>query len=562
MTKIRLGTCSPAAADSPQASLAVLEKFASQAAAQGIDLLLLPEAFLGGGYPRGMDFGSILGADKSAGRDAFLHYFQRAVDFGDVVGDAGAGGGDAWINKDIQGSSAGDGSRETLEQIARDTGVFLVVGAIEKAGGSLYCAVVYVCPKQGVLGKRRKVQPVCSTLIHPNFGINNLYAKCILTYKPPKTGLERLIWSTAGPASLRAVSTEIKGVRINLAAAICWENYMPLVRQSLYTQNVNLYLAPTADGSDAWLSLVRTIGIEGRCFVVTSNMSTTASGSAALESAAAATDQTPTYTTPQWQSSQQNDGPSSAATAAGGTASRANGAGITTKIVDCAPACAGGKPRRRKKSFVLDEYGNEIVLSCETVVEEDVDTANGIMNGTTNATTNGTSGVSSDAPVPLPPFPRLPVDQAWERHKHERRRSSVFDEDDNEIVLCRPQDATGTTSDQPFEDSASEKSTGTGPGLLDKAPAGSNMSQKMQAPASAAQDSGARGGSAIVSPFGDVLAGPQWDDANGIIVADVDFEDCIRGRLDLDVAGHYSRYVFQWKPIIDPRLTTLFHLQE
>jgi nitrilase len=51
-----------------------------------------------------------------------------------------------------------------------------------------------------------------------------------------------------------------------------------------------------------------------------------------------------------------------------------------------------------------------------------------------------------------------------------------------------------------------------------------------------------RGGSSIVSPFGDVLAGPQWEDDEGVIYADVDFDDCIRGRLDLDAAGSYSRY--------------------
>jgi nitrilase len=54
----------------------------------------------------------------------------------------------------------GDGTREELDRIARETGVFLVVGCIERAGGSLYCAVVYVCPKKGAIGKRRKVMPV------------------------------------------------------------------------------------------------------------------------------------------------------------------------------------------------------------------------------------------------------------------------------------------------------------------------------------------------------------------------------------------------------------------
>lgn len=58
-------------------------------------------------------------------------------------------------------------------------------------------------------------------------------------------------------------------------------------------------------------------------------------------------------------------------------------------------------------------------------------------------------------------------------------------------------------------------------------------------PASAASVS--RGGSCIVSPFGDVLAGSQWDDDEGIVFADVDLRACIRGRLDLDTAGSYLR---------------------
>jgi len=51
-----------------------------------------------------------------------------------------------------------------------------------------------------------------------------------------------------------------------------------------------------------------------------------------------------------------------------------------------------------------------------------------------------------------------------------------------------------------------------------------------------------RGGSCIVGPLGEVLAGPLWEvEDGGLLVADVDMDDCVRAKLDFDAVGSYSR---------------------
>jgi nitrilase len=49
-----------------------------------------------------------------------------------------------------------------------------------------------------------------------------------------------------------------------------------------------------------------------------------------------------------------------------------------------------------------------------------------------------------------------------------------------------------------------------------------------------------RGGSAIISPLGDVLAGPLYNE-EGILYADLDLAEVARGKFDFDVVGHYAR---------------------
>ncbi|KAF2104517.1 carbon-nitrogen hydrolase [Rhizodiscina lignyota] len=364
--KLKLAVAQSRTLSTKAETLDALQRTTHNAAQRGARLVLFPEAYLGG-YPRTCNFGAAVGGRLPEGREQFLHYFNDAVDLGDTP----AGAGDDWIERKLpvaKGSKyRGDGTREELERIARDTGVFVVTGLVERSGGSLYCTVVYVCPANGVLGKRRKVMP---------------------------TGSERLIWAQGNPNTLKAVTTTIDGVKLTLAAAICWENYMPLLRQSLYSQNVNLYLAPTADARPTWLPLMITTAFESRAFVLSCNQCT--------------------------------------------------------------------------KRSQLPEW------------------------------IRGSAAESERTASPI----------ATERRV--RRGSTISKtEDDNEICWPAFKPTAAQSTSQAIEEEDEYVS---------------------------------RGGSCIVSPLGEVLAGPLWESEDGeLLVVEADFDDCDRGRLDLDVAGSYSR---------------------
>ena len=152
---------------------------------------------------------------------------------------------------------------------------------------------------------------------------------------------------------------------------------MPLLRHSLYSQNVNLYLAPTADARDTWLPLMRTVAREGLCFVLSANQCVRKNN------------------LPEW--------------------------------------ISGEKRTERKAS----------VSFKRTAIEH-----------------------GEDGPI-----------------THTQLPDDVVD----------------------------------------------------------ASDFVSRGGSCIISPLGEVLAGPLWDEEDGLLPVDVDFDDCLRGRLDIDVCGSYSR---------------------
>ncbi|MCY3548114.1 MAG: carbon-nitrogen hydrolase family protein [Gemmatimonadetes bacterium] len=188
------------------------------AAARGAELVLFPEAFVGG-YPWGLAFGTSVGGRKPAGRRTFARYHDGAVA--------------------IPGPET-----EKMGRAAKEAGVHLAVGVIEKGAvhspDTLFCTLLYVAPDGTVAGLHRKLKP---------------------------TAAERLIWGEGDGSTLPVLDTPFARV----GGLICWENYMPLARMAMYGKGVEVYLAPTADSRDRWQATLRHIALEGRCFVIGCN---------------------------------------------------------------------------------------------------------------------------------------------------------------------------------------------------------------------------------------------------------------------------------------------------
>jgi nitrilase len=196
--------------DTP-ATLDKLERLAREAAAEGAQLAVFPEAFVGG-YPKGMDFGARVGSRSEAGRDWFARYHASAIA--------------------VPGAEC-----DRLGEIAREAGMILIIGVIEREGGTLYCTALTFGIDGTIIGLHRKLMP---------------------------TAMERIIWGQGDGSTIGVAETPLGRV----GAVICWENYMPLLRHAMYAQDIEIYCAPTVDDRDTWALSMRHIAFEGRCFVL------------------------------------------------------------------------------------------------------------------------------------------------------------------------------------------------------------------------------------------------------------------------------------------------------
>src|SRR5580765_4564600 len=196
------------------ATIAKLAALAREAAAGGAQLVVFPEAFLPA-YPSSVWARALAGWAEPGAKEAFALLARESVA---VPGPAEARIGAA----------------------AREHGVWIVTGVSEvdpERPSTLHNTLLFHGPDGALVSRHRKL---------------------VLTNH------ERLVWGPGDGAGLRAIPTPLG----RLGGLICWENYMPLARFSLYESGVEIYVASTADDGDAWQATLVHIARESRAFVV------------------------------------------------------------------------------------------------------------------------------------------------------------------------------------------------------------------------------------------------------------------------------------------------------
>jgi nitrilase len=196
------------------ATIEKLARLTAEAAGAGAQLVVFPETFVPV-YPSSAWARALAGWADPRAKAAYALLAREAVE--------------------VPGPAA-----DRLGEIAREHGVWLVTGVNEsdpERPGTLYNALLYHAPDGRLALHHRKLVP---------------------------TNHERLIWGQGDGGGLRAIETELG----RIGGLICWENYMPLARFSLYESGVEIYIASTADDGEAWQATLVHIARESRAFVV------------------------------------------------------------------------------------------------------------------------------------------------------------------------------------------------------------------------------------------------------------------------------------------------------
>ena len=192
-----------------EATIEKIDALATDAAAQGAALVVFPEAYIPG-YPSSRWVRFLAGGGDA--RATFARLAQESIE--------------------IPGPAS-----DRLAEVARERGLWLAVGANELDRGTIYNSLLLYSPEGKLELHHRKLVP---------------------------TNHERLVWGQGDGGGLETIPTPLGRV----GGLICWENQMPLARFALYEAGVEIYLAPTADDTEAWHDSLRHIAREARAFVI------------------------------------------------------------------------------------------------------------------------------------------------------------------------------------------------------------------------------------------------------------------------------------------------------
>lgn len=188
-------------------------EYINEAAQNGADLVMFPEAYIPG-YPSWV-WRLKPGGDMGKCKDFHHLLFENSINL--------------FQNGLVK-----------IQDAAKKNNITLAIGFHEingeASGATLYNSYAVIGPDGKILNVHRKLIP---------------------------TNPERMVWGWGDASGLNVVDTPAG----RIGTLICWENYMPLSRYSLYAQGVEVYLAPTWDCGEGWQATLRHIAREGGCWV-------------------------------------------------------------------------------------------------------------------------------------------------------------------------------------------------------------------------------------------------------------------------------------------------------
>lgn len=217
MTKIAVIQIAPVVLDRDKTiELAVNE--IGKAAESGAELIIFPEAFIPG-YPAWI-WRLRPGSDWETNENLHDRLFKNSVD-------------------------VGSDQLQPLRNAARDHKVTVVCGIHERdnqlSRTTLYNSTVTISHEGELINHHRKLMP---------------------------TNPERMVWGFGDASGLKVVDTPVG----RIGNLICWESYMPLARFALYSQGIDIYIAPTYDSGEGWLGTMQHIAREGCCWVISAGV--------------------------------------------------------------------------------------------------------------------------------------------------------------------------------------------------------------------------------------------------------------------------------------------------